>query len=101
MSCEPIEGYGAAERTRAPEDLLAFLAAQGHERHPWSLIVEEGTAFDVLAKAVRETQPYLLIIGSRGRSGIAKVLLGSIAEETLRKIEVDILIVPPAKPQTV
>lgn len=37
----------------------------------------------------------LLVIGTRGRSGIAKVLLGSVAEEILRIVDVDILAVPP------
>lgn len=40
--------------------------------------------------------PDLLVVGTHGRSGVAKVLLGSVAEEILRSLEVDILAVPPA-----
>jgi len=46
---------------------------------------------------VKERTPDLVVIGTRGRSGIAKTLLGSAAEEALRSIDVDILAVPPLR----
>lgn len=39
----------------------------------------------------------LAIIGTHGRTGIAKVLLGSVAERVLYKLDTDILAVPPKK----
>ena len=38
--------------------------------------------------------PYLLILGTHSRSGVLKFFLGSVAEEALRALEVDILVVP-------
>ena len=40
--------------------------------------------------------PDLLVIGTHSRSGIAKISLGSVAEEVLRALEIDILVVPTA-----
>jgi nucleotide-binding universal stress UspA family protein len=46
---------------------------------------------------VEEMMPDLLIIGTHGRSGIIKVLLGSVTEEALRSLDADILAVPPVR----
>jgi nucleotide-binding universal stress UspA family protein len=39
--------------------------------------------------------PDLLVIGTHNRTGIAKMFLGSVAEEALRALDLDILTVPP------
>jgi Universal stress protein family len=41
--------------------------------------------------------PDLVVIGTQGRSGVAKMLLGSVAEKVLRSFNIDILAVPPAR----
>ena len=62
-----------------------------------SLRVEEGDPFEVISRAVEEMRPDLLIIGTHGRSGLLKVLLGSVTEAALRDLDVDILAVPPVR----
>lgn len=47
--------------------------------------------------ASNKLRPDLLVIGIHGRSGLLKVLLGSVTEEALRSLNVDILAVPPLK----
>jgi universal stress protein E len=42
-------------------------------------------------------RPELLVMGTRGRSGVAKALLGSVTEDVLGSLNVDILAVPAAK----
>jgi nucleotide-binding universal stress UspA family protein len=56
--------------------------------------LEEGGPFEVIERVVLETSPDLVLIGTHGRSGIMKLLLGSVAEEVLRSLDVDILAVP-------
>jgi universal stress protein E len=90
-----IDKYGASERQRAIDELVAFLAAHKLDGPKWSLRVEEGGAFEVISRAVVEMRPDLLVIGTHGRSGLCKVLLGSVTEEALRSLAVDILAVPP------
>lgn len=90
-----IEAYEASERLRASRELTDFLAMKDLGVDGWSLRVRDGPAFEVISRAVREMAPDLVLVGTHGRSGIAKLLLGSVAEEVLRSIDVDILAVPP------
>jgi nucleotide-binding universal stress UspA family protein len=92
-----IDEYVAGARQRAMNELEAFPAAHKLADRPWLLRVEEGPAFEVIARAVEEIKPDLLIIGTHGRSGLAKVLLGSVTEQALRSLDVDILAVPPVR----
>ncbi|MDO8876162.1 MAG: universal stress protein [Pseudolabrys sp.] len=94
---DQIEKYVASERLQAREELLAFLAAHEIGSQGWRHRIEEGGAFEVISKAVKETTPDLVVIGTHGRSGIVKMLIGSVAEEVLRSIDVDILAVPPIR----
>lgn len=92
---DQIDDYIARERLQANEELFAFLAAQGLRDARWSYLVEEGGALEVISRIVKENVPDLVVIGTHGRSGVLKMLLGSVAEEALRSLDVDILAVPP------
>lgn len=63
----------------------------------YQVVLLENHAYDVIPKAVESEQPDLLVIGSRSHSGVKRVLLGSVADFVLRKIDRDILVVPPAR----
>jgi nucleotide-binding universal stress UspA family protein len=90
-----IDEYVAGERERAMNELVTFLAASKLADRRWSLRVEEGSAFEVISRVVEEMTPDLVVMGTHGRSGIIKVLLGSVTEKALRSLDVDILAVPP------
>jgi nucleotide-binding universal stress UspA family protein len=90
-----IDQHVSDERQRATEDLTAFLIQSGLCSLGASLRVEEGAGFEVIAAGVDRVRPDLLVIGTHGRSGLLKVLLGSVTEEALRSLNVDILAVPP------
>jgi nucleotide-binding universal stress UspA family protein len=94
---EQVADYVAGERSRAMMELLAFLESNGLGAHGASLRVEEGGPLEVIGKAVQELSPDLLMIGTHGRSGIVKVLLGSVTEEVLRSVDIDVLAVPPIR----
>ncbi|PWB84341.1 MAG: universal stress protein [Methylocystaceae bacterium] len=89
-----IDEYIADERLNASMTLSSFLAAHGLCRPGWSLRLEEGDAFQAIARVAKELAPDLVVIGTHGRSGVAKMLLGSVAEQTLRSLDVDILAAP-------
>lgn len=89
-----IEKYVAEERQRASAELATFLQPQLGST-AWSRRVEEGAPLQVISEAATEIGADLLVIGTHGRSGIAKVLMGSVAERALRALNVDILAVPP------
>jgi nucleotide-binding universal stress UspA family protein len=46
-----------------------------------------------IAKAVAAANADLLIVGSHGRRGFRRLLLGSVAENLLRKVDISVLIV--------
>jgi nucleotide-binding universal stress UspA family protein len=94
-----IDAYVSSERQEVIEDLTAFLLESDLGGLGASLHVEEGDAFDVISDGVDRMRPDLLVIGTRGRSGLLKVLLGSVTEAVLRSLNVDILAVPPARRQ--
>jgi nucleotide-binding universal stress UspA family protein len=50
-------------------------------------------ADDIIANAVAACGADLLVVGSHGRRGVRRLLLGSVAESLVRKVAVSILIV--------
>lgn len=92
---ERIEEHVAQEGLQVSAELATFLQSQELGGVAWSRRVEEGAPLQVISEAATKIDADLLVIGTHGRSGIAKVLLGSVAEETLRALDVDILAVPP------
>jgi universal stress protein E len=92
-----IDTYVASERRRVMDELATFLVRNKLDREGWSFRVEEGGAMEIISRAVSEMRPDLLVMGTHGRSGLVKVLIGSVTEEALRSLNVDILAVPPAK----
>jgi universal stress protein E len=94
-----IDDHVAGERRKAMDELAAFLSAHGLDGNGWSRRIEEGRAFEVISRAVEETRADLLVIGTHGRSGLLKLLLGSVTEEVLRSLNLDILAVPPVREQ--
>lgn len=48
---------------------------------------------DLIAAAVKRSGADLLVVGSHGRRGFRRLLLGSVAENLVRKVSVSVLIV--------
>lgn len=72
-------------------------------------VVTEGIAASEIVRVARERHCDLIVIGSHGRSGLGRVLMGSVAEEVARKSPCPALIVrspheipvdAPAAPQS-
>jgi nucleotide-binding universal stress UspA family protein len=95
---ERIADYVNMARAQAGHELAVFLAAVGLHDQGWSARVEEGSPLAVITRAVGDTSPDLLVMGTHGRSGLGKALLGSITEEVLRVVDVDVLAIPPVRP---
>ncbi len=54
---------------------------------------QESVVFGLL-EAIDELQPTLIVLGSHGRGGLTRVLLGSVSEAVARRSRVPVLIVP-------
>jgi nucleotide-binding universal stress UspA family protein len=57
-------------------------------------VVEAGQPFTTLAHWADNEGVDLIVISSHGRSGLTRVLMGSVTEETLRKSRCPVLVVP-------
>ena len=95
-SANSTNAYVDAERLRANAELSVFIEANRFSAQKWSRHVELGAPFEVISRVVQEKMPDLLILGTHGRSRIVKFFLGSVTEEVLRALDVDILVVPRA-----
>ena len=92
-----IDSYVASERQRAIDELAAFLIANDLNRPHWSFRVADGGPMEIISRAVAEMRPDLLVMGTHGRSSLLNALIGSVTQEAMRSLNVDILAVPPAK----
>lgn len=91
---EAIEREGEDERKRKRNDLSGFLSGLHMDGARYRALLEEGPASDVILQLVEREAPDLLVIGARGESSLKRVLLGSVAQEVLRSIGIDTLVVP-------
>ncbi len=59
------------------------------------LLVEQGSIYEVLTRVVQERNADVLVLGTRGRSRIGKLLLGSVAESIFRQAPYPVITVGP------
>jgi nucleotide-binding universal stress UspA family protein len=78
------------------EDMLLREAATLQVRVPVAGQIVEGRTPDVLATAARDAD--LLVLGSHGHDRIWHAVLGSVAEEVVRKTACPVVVVPPPRP---
>ena len=58
-------------------------------------LIQQGEVPEVIAKLVRKHAIDLIVIGTGGRKGLGKLLLGSVAEEVFRNAECPVLTMGP------
>ena len=57
------------------------------------VLVRDGQPFVQIIRCAREVKADLIVMGSHGRSGLAQMLIGSVAEKVVRKAPCSVLIV--------
>lgn len=92
-SMKDIKNQIASEAAKIENKLARLMKRLGLRGRPVAVLAKTSSASTLLAYA-QTLNADLIILGSRGRSNIAKITLGSVAEETLINAMCDILIVP-------
>lgn len=92
-----LDDHLSSEERNARLNLSGFLEAQGLLGMVGEQRVEEGLPMTILRRVMADSPPDLLVLGTRGMSGIRRVLIGSVADAALREFECDILAVPPGR----
>ncbi|MGF1526782.1 MAG: universal stress protein [Candidatus Competibacterales bacterium] len=89
---EHLQDYLEEEQQRALLALDGFLA-EAHFKPIQRLVKHnDSSTAHVIHEAAREISADLLVVGTHGRTGIAKFLLGSVAQEVLRSATFDVLV---------
>src|SRR5262249_17512373 len=61
----------------------------------YKLLVGEGEIWDGLSRLVQENNIDLIVTGTRGRSGLSKIVFGSVAERIFRQAPCPVITVGP------
>ena len=87
---DPCNALETAER-----ELRPWCETARHHGVDCNSIVREGIASNQIAAAVRQFNADLVILGTRSRSMLGKMLLGSVAEQVLRSVNLPVMTVGP------
>ena len=87
---ETFRAKSMAELEKIAKD-RASIAKFGH------LIVQAGDPRDAILQAAEKLNPDLIIMGSHGRRGFSRAVLGSVAENVVRRAPCPVLVVRAPK----
>jgi universal stress protein A len=88
-------------KNQAEHDLRQFLAAaaDGRAVHIDTTVhVAVGKASEEILRRAREDNADLIVMSSRGNSGVRKLFFGATTERVLRETDVPVLVTPPDDP---
>jgi nucleotide-binding universal stress UspA family protein len=99
-------GFGSIVLTGADRDQLLveierFIETEPTPEVPIEVVVREGSTTSEILTQAAELNADLLVMGTHGRSGFERLLLGSITEKVLRKAKCPVLTVPRRHPDAV
>jgi nucleotide-binding universal stress UspA family protein len=88
------------EQTRfsAEQQLAALVGSESFKGIRHEELIMQGEVAEVLAKLVRNYEIDLIVIGTSGRKGLQKFLMGSVAEDVFRNAQCPVLTVGPHTP---
>lgn len=90
----PSPEAGAAEDA-AEAEMQRFLARNTLGEVPVESVIERGPVADVLATVIEKKGIDLVVVGTHGRSGVGKLLLGSVAQRIFNVAPCPVLSVSP------
>lgn len=91
-----VERYALGWNVARFRELLAYVDAAGVDASQLRVLLEDARPLRAVRRSVHRTRPDLLVLGTRAHTGIRCALLGSLAEDVMREISCDVLVVPPA-----
>ncbi|HTZ97700.1 MAG TPA: universal stress protein [Terriglobales bacterium] len=88
-----IDGWRAGQA-----EVMGHLLANRLDGVQYELIVRAGGICDALARVMSEKNISLIVLGTRGRTGMRKLILGSVAEKIFRQARCPVITVGPNVP---
>ncbi|HEY7519863.1 MAG TPA: universal stress protein [Methylomirabilota bacterium] len=91
---QPLVIHDLAARVRDAEEYLAPLAAMLRARGiDASWVIRRGRVDDEILAAARAAGADLIAMSAHGRSGLGRLLFGSVAEQVLRRADVPVFMI--------
>jgi nucleotide-binding universal stress UspA family protein len=88
-----LAGARAAHEARWREEFDQFLAGVPFDGVPGSREVRHGVPHEQIVACAHEHQADVIVLGATGRTGLARVLLGSVTRRLLRRLPCSLLVV--------
>lgn len=85
-----------SEVSRFSESVLSGADASSHSR--LNIEVHQGAPVDVMRRHIADHPTDLVVIGTHGRTGLRRAILGSVAEDAIASLPCDVLAVHPHAP---
>jgi nucleotide-binding universal stress UspA family protein len=88
----------APEREQVLAALKDFVAPAGQHDVPFDVLTRDGDPVREILAQSTDMAADLIVIGTHGRSGFERLVLGSVTEKVLRRAACPVLSVPPRAP---
>jgi len=93
---ERVSEEAEREFQNTRRDVARFIQGLDLGKLNYNARIVEGFGAGAIAGVVEQAKTDLLVIGTRGLSGVKRLFLGSVAQELMSSLEIDILAVPPS-----
>jgi nucleotide-binding universal stress UspA family protein len=97
---EPAQPEARQDRPSAEKQLQKFVSSTPVGEYVRETVVGEGPVWDVLAGLVESKNIDLIVLGTHGRSGVGKLLMGSVAQRIFSLAPCPVLSVSPRAHQS-
>ncbi len=91
-----VASYASASMSQAAAAIHAALRLHSLDWRRYRVLLMDARPGPAIREAVRETNPHLLVLGTRGHGRFRRALLGSTAHEVIDTTDCDVLLVPDA-----
>ncbi len=87
-----LEQRRAESVERARGELSEFLVSRGGAAMKWNVVIRTGDPRQIILEEAKQRGSDLVALGTQGRTGLAHILVGSVAEAVLRSASCDVLV---------
>ena len=101
VSAELYEGFWQALRESGKKQLQEFVKNHTHDEIQPELVVQEGVAADSILSFAQAQKADVIVMGTHGRRGFDRLMLGSVTDRVMRRATCPVLAVHKAPPDSV